>query len=871
MWRLFCHSILIIHFRLLNPFQVIVWNGEKLPEMVTTLRAHNGLVKGVAFDPVGRFLATHSDDRTLRVWRLSDWKEERCAWEPFAECGSTTHVLRPGWSPEGSMLVSAHAMNEGGPTAQIFERDSWSTKKDFVGHKKAVTCVRFNGNILEPVPASKSGEKEKKDKASAPYVMVALGSRDRSFSVWSTNLRRPLFVVSDAFEQSVLDLSWSRDGRVLIACSMDGSVAAVVLKEEELGRPISEEKKRDLLSKMYGKNIGLPAIKSSKKEVNGTSAPMVVENPELLLRPNGDAPSPSRKPERLKEKPKPRGPTDKQIEARTSDGKRRITPIFIPPDESSQGFGSGEFQSQSTKETSTIEIEKKEGIVNPNVSPSGKGKGKGKGESSSSSSSNSAAVPSSSNKNAEGSSSPSASAKSKDPKPKEDKKGSDDDDDAGAAFIQVRRKPRKRIIASDDEDEAPPAVTATAASSSSSDKKNEATPEKVAKKPEEKKPDDTPAKFKELASSRPNLLVAKRKADGGGEDDSPKPKKRGRPPLNRSREEEMTSVTPSAQLAARANGAQQQQPEREVSGTIVVRSSAAALSSSAVLPPLLIERPRSVAFSPKSAQGARASVQVLNNYTRVGEATYVHLVKFFRPTAEEDREERMKLPVQVLLPSPVNSVTLACSSELVVLTCLDSSLHLFSPRGDRFFPPLMTPSPVANVAVAGDLLAAVTTSAKFFLWQLCEKDSYRPTILVRNECVLSLLERGGDEDDTAEAEEEEDGGDKKAPVTVSRLSINESSRSVVVVTSVGKSFVFDEKVGAWLRLADVNSAVASISSTPASALELVKKKKKGEGAEGNDNLPLASITLVIACNRTFISAPILKTPILSSLRAQNPP
>ena len=34
-----------------------------------------------------------------------------------------------------------------------------------------------------------------------------------------------------------------------------------------------------------------------------------------------------------KPKPKPpSGPTDKQIESRTTDGRRRITPIFIPPD-----------------------------------------------------------------------------------------------------------------------------------------------------------------------------------------------------------------------------------------------------------------------------------------------------------------------------------------------------------------------------------------------------------------------------------------------------------------------------------------------------------------------------------------------------------
>ena len=45
-------------------------------------------------------------------------------------------------------MVSAHAMNGGGPTAQILERDGWKFEKDFVGHRKAVTCVRFNDNIL---------------------------------------------------------------------------------------------------------------------------------------------------------------------------------------------------------------------------------------------------------------------------------------------------------------------------------------------------------------------------------------------------------------------------------------------------------------------------------------------------------------------------------------------------------------------------------------------------------------------------------------------------------------------------------------------------------------------------------------------------
>ena len=103
-------------------------------------------------------------------------------------------------------------------------------EKDFVGHRKAVTCVRFNDNMFE--------KEQKLDgkKKNTQYLCIAIGSRDRSLSVWLTSLKRPLFVIHDVFESSILDLAWSKDGMVLLACSMDGSVAAVVLNEEELGK-----------------------------------------------------------------------------------------------------------------------------------------------------------------------------------------------------------------------------------------------------------------------------------------------------------------------------------------------------------------------------------------------------------------------------------------------------------------------------------------------------------------------------------------------------------------------------------------------------------------------------------------------------------
>lgn len=120
---------------------IIIWDMLAMPTIVTVLKGHTGLVKGVTWDPVGKFMASQSDDRSVKIWKTADWTCQSTITEPFEECGGTTHVLRLSWSPDGLYLVSAHAMNGGGPTAQIIEREGFKCDKDFVGHRKAVTCV----------------------------------------------------------------------------------------------------------------------------------------------------------------------------------------------------------------------------------------------------------------------------------------------------------------------------------------------------------------------------------------------------------------------------------------------------------------------------------------------------------------------------------------------------------------------------------------------------------------------------------------------------------------------------------------------------------------------------------------------------------
>ncbi|NXR22846.1 HIRA protein, partial [Cinclus mexicanus] len=313
---------------------VVIWNAVKFPEILATLKGHSGLVKGLTWDPVGKYIASQADDRSLKVWRTMDWQLETSITKPFDECGGTTHVLRLSWSPDGHYLVSAHAMNNSGPTAQIIERDGWKTNMDFVGHRKAVTVVKFNPKIFK-----KKQKNGSSTKSSCPYCCCAVGSKDRSLSVWLTCLKRPLVVIHELFDKSIMDISWTLNGLGILVCSMDGSVAFLDFSQDELGDPLSEEEKSNIHQSTYGKSLAI----MTEAQLSTT----IIENPEMLKyqqrQQQGDQKNSSiREGSGNATAPKVASMVNgesledirknllkKQVETRTADGRRRITPLCI--------------------------------------------------------------------------------------------------------------------------------------------------------------------------------------------------------------------------------------------------------------------------------------------------------------------------------------------------------------------------------------------------------------------------------------------------------------------------------------------------------------------------------------------------------------
>ncbi|KAI6021803.1 histone transcription regulator 1 [Pisolithus microcarpus] len=208
--------------------RVIVWCGYTL-ERIRKLDQHNGFVKGVCFDPVGEFMATQSDDKSVKIWRTTDWELEAEIRKPFEDSPGSTFFRRLSWSPDGAHITASNATNNGGFVfiAAVITRGLWTSEISLVGHENTVEVAAYNPHIFL---RNSSGSLVTSNICS----VVALGADDRSISIWQTKSARPLIVAREVFERQIMDLSWSRDGLTLYAASSDGTIAVFDFDPEEL-------------------------------------------------------------------------------------------------------------------------------------------------------------------------------------------------------------------------------------------------------------------------------------------------------------------------------------------------------------------------------------------------------------------------------------------------------------------------------------------------------------------------------------------------------------------------------------------------------------------------------------------------------------
>ncbi|CAN6252284.1 unnamed protein product [Urochloa humidicola] len=345
---------------------VHIWNMTN-GICTAVLRGHSSLVKGVTWDPIGSFIASQSDDKTVIIWRTSDWSLAHKTEGHWSKSLGSTFFRRLAWSPCGNFISTTHGFQKPRHSAPLLERGKWSATFDFLGHNAPVVVVKFNdsmfrknfsnGQDTKAAPVGWANGVSKTSTKEQPYNVIAIGSQDKTITIWTTASTRALFVAKKFFSQSVVDLSWSPDGYSLFACSLDGSVASFHFEAKELGYRLSDSEMDELKRSRYGdvrcrqSNLAeSPAQflleQASAKQSAGQKGSSIAQPFQAPLKVSADVPKPApvvqskRVPEGDK---KTAGPTTddvnkanrlsspvKQREYRHPDGQKTIIAVGFP-------------------------------------------------------------------------------------------------------------------------------------------------------------------------------------------------------------------------------------------------------------------------------------------------------------------------------------------------------------------------------------------------------------------------------------------------------------------------------------------------------------------------------------------------------------
>jgi serine/threonine protein kinase len=156
---------------------------------VATLWGHEGYVYSVSFSPDGKFLASGSWDKTVKVWEVGSWRE-------VATLNHERAVNSVAFSPDGKFLASGSY-----ETVKVWEVGSWREVATLKGHKYFVQSVSFS-------PDGK---------------FLASGSDDNTVKVWAVGSWREVATLM-GHGGRVWSVTFSPDGKFLASGSDDNTV-----------------------------------------------------------------------------------------------------------------------------------------------------------------------------------------------------------------------------------------------------------------------------------------------------------------------------------------------------------------------------------------------------------------------------------------------------------------------------------------------------------------------------------------------------------------------------------------------------------------------------------------------------------------------
>ncbi len=194
---------------LLPVFMCIVSALPAQDESIKTLKGHKSDVTSVSYSPDGKYIASGSRDKTIKLW---DVNTGNCI-KTFS--GHTYGVMSVSYSPDGKYLASGARDN----TIKIWDVNTGNYLKTF-GHEYVETVIRAEGCEittinLDSVVCSVSYSPDGK--------YLASGSGSNKIKIWDVN-RGNCIKTFLGHNDDVNSVSYSPDGKYLASGSADKTI-----------------------------------------------------------------------------------------------------------------------------------------------------------------------------------------------------------------------------------------------------------------------------------------------------------------------------------------------------------------------------------------------------------------------------------------------------------------------------------------------------------------------------------------------------------------------------------------------------------------------------------------------------------------------